>query len=371
MNDLDLSSLATTPVAPLAEASAVRARGEQRRQRARAAVAGAAALVVLAGAGTALALSSGARPDALVPAGPTPSETSSLENPPIGLAGALLQPSDISAVLGGRWFSREALVEGGQPVLDVCGEPLLPVLGGLQHLLYDGRGGTVLTQVSQLREGGGADYLGSLSTLASRCPAGPPQTPRTGESAPPRDTLLPLGEGQVGLRQQRVVCADACEEQTAYWVIVVVGDLVGWVSVDDGTRLAAWAQRAQARLAACHGTCPAPERRHPEGFPEDVELRVGDVAWVVTIGGTLPDGTTADPDEARGRALLLGYTAVRTRAGCLDGLAGPGVTIEPGTQEVVVPFFTQEKATAFHEGYLRTSGGTSLPPTMVTVRCLS
>ena len=42
MNDLDLSALRSGPVTPLADASAVRARGEQRRQRSRAVVASAA-----------------------------------------------------------------------------------------------------------------------------------------------------------------------------------------------------------------------------------------------------------------------------------------------------------------------------------------
>jgi hypothetical protein len=72
MNDLDLSSLATAPVPALVPADQVKARGDQRRTRGRLVVAG-AALVVLAGAGTAISLTGTGKPDALIPAGPSPS----------------------------------------------------------------------------------------------------------------------------------------------------------------------------------------------------------------------------------------------------------------------------------------------------------
>ena len=371
MNDLDLSSLATGPAPALAPAADIRARGRQRTQRGRVLVAGAAALVVAAGAGTAVALAGAGKPDSLVPAGPTP-PTSVRPADDLNLRGALLQPSDATAVLGGTWSSRGPVLDVDSVILNLCGERSAAFHSAVVVDLYDGHGGTLFSQVVRLQGQTAAAYLSRLPETARGCPADAVASAHPSELDRPRDTVVSLaGSDAFGLKQVRTVCADVCQDETAYWVVVAAGELVGFTNTDDPSTLPAWADHIRARLQACSRACPAPEERHPGGYPDDVTPSVGSRLWAVTLGGWEVGGDESQGREAAHQAALLGYDATGITASCADGAIDPGATMPATAHLVMVLFATQPQADTFRERYRSSfSDGQAAEPRRVTVRCL-
>jgi hypothetical protein len=377
MNDLDLSALSTGPVPALASPSDIKARGDQRRTRGRVALAGAAALVVLAGAGTAVALTGGGKPDALVPAGPSATPSPSAMTPDgsdeLALLGALAQPSDAAAVLGGTWLTPDAVSETPEVLLELCDEGGTQVPVGLENHLVDLRGGIFTTQVVRFAPGEAARYMANVPRLAARCPADAVPGPEDGENFPPRNAMIPLhGSGTVGVKHVLRSCGEKCEDDVAYWVIVSVGDLVGFVTTDDRSLMQPWAERVRARLEQCLTACPSPEERHPRGFPDDVSPAIGRTAWVVTVGGAHPDGTEPETAaEGAGNARRVGYDAKLLRVSCLEDYLPSTSQVDGNPVAAVVAFDERAKAAAFQDRYSSTTGGFPSAPVRVTFRCLS
>ncbi len=179
MADDLFSSFDREPLPPLADASAVRARGDQRRRRSRAALAGAGGVAIVLALALGVALTGGDTRDELVPAAtptsappstspspppsatPAPSLSPSLSPspapaapstgpratpspagsappavpssaPPSPVAPAtepsalLLTPADAGRSLGGTWARTGPVPAGSEPLLDPCGGTRYP-----------------------------------------------------------------------------------------------------------------------------------------------------------------------------------------------------------------------------------------------------
>jgi hypothetical protein len=274
MNDLDLSPLATAPVAPLAEASAVRARGVQRRQRTRAALAGAAALVVLAGAGTAIALGSVSRPQSLQTADPTPTGTPEqmdvvLLPPPYE---ALVQPPQAAEVDPRAWHPL-SVHSDAVALLQPCATADVHGSSGAVGQLTDGAGKTVAQQVLRYRSpADAATAHAAVESDVRRCPQRPADSDSgTGYA---RTSLFALTGGALGVALTQADCT-TCDAATGYWAVVVVGPYVGYLEADRAT-LQAWADAMTVRLTQCSSEAGCPPDQGA-ALPADYMLDVGDV----------------------------------------------------------------------------------------------
>lgn len=253
MSDLHelLGSLLAGPDPVVAPVSDVRARGEQRRRRTQGLVAAAAALVVAAGAGTAVSLAGHGKPDALVPAAPTPTASPAAQS--LGLAALVLQPEDGAAILGGSWQRSPYRQDNAFALLQACKEADVHGLRGLvQDLAWRGSA-TGHTVTSQVLEYASPDAATSAHTAVaadvSRCP----QRPEDSEDGKAfvRSSTFPLAHGAIGVRQVSRDC-DTCPARTSYWAVVTGGKYVGYVSTGR-PYLQPWADALKTRLTRAAG----------------------------------------------------------------------------------------------------------------------
>lgn len=368
MADL-LAGIPDVPVA-LAAPELVRRRGEQRRTRARLVAGGVAALLLATVTGTAVALGDRpGRPDSLqVTTTPAAAAAPSL-------AGALLQPSDLTAARGGTWAQDGPWLDEPTAFVEVCADSTsVRGVEGLAAVLVDGHGGRSDTHVLRMADREAA--AGGLSTLrqeAARCPATPagPAVGSHGEDGPSEATVTELGIGAVGLQVTKVLCGEECRPTTERWAVIAEGSLLSFTQARSQDELSRLLPLVRARLAACSTTCPPPEQDHPRGYADDAVPHVGDELWAVTIGGVLPDEPASDDTAAaRRRARLAGYAATTVTARCAPGSIEPGATLPESATLVQLYFRTQDGAAAFREAYRSFSGGPASQPHRVTIRCL-
>ncbi|HUR15191.1 MAG TPA: hypothetical protein VM097_11940 [Mycobacteriales bacterium] len=303
MNDLDLSSLASGPVA-LADAASIRARGEQRRQRGRAVVAGAAALVVLAGAGTAVALADRGKPESLQIANPTGTPSAGSPEPtvtqePPGVTPTvgpelLLQPADGTFVVGGTWRGGHE-GESENALLQVCKEADVVGVSGVYRNL-DGPGdASARSQVLRFEDGGGVPALNQLEADLKRCPSRPDDS-EDGKAYSTHELVPPPAVDVVAVRATYRDC-QTCTAHVSYWVAVADISHISYVQVPETEqpRLAKWADAARFRLVCADPTCTRGDDEtgaEPGPLADDDRARIDGIG-PITVGMTLAEAEAA------------------------------------------------------------------------------
>jgi hypothetical protein len=326
-DDLDLSSLGSGPVGPMADASVVRARGEQRRRRGQAVVAGAAALVVLAGAGTALSLTRDPSPHSLqigstsTPSAeptatqePTPSPEATVAPEAVGPE-LLLQPADAAALLGGTWQAGQQQ-DSASTLLQACKEADVHGVAGAFHSL-DGPGNQyVLSQVVRFEDGRGAAALAAIKADVTRCPSRPEDS-EDGLATAAHELVASPAPDAVAVQETSRDC-DTCAARVSYWVAVSDLSRVGYVKVPETEqpRLAKWADAVRFRLVCADPSCT---RGADTTGAERGPLAAGDRLRIDGIGPVTVGMTLAEAEHAAGQP----FTAFKDDLGNGCGFVSP------------------------------------------------
>jgi hypothetical protein len=373
-DDLNLTSLASSPVPALAPAADIRARGEQRSRRSRAVIAGTAALVVLAGAGTAVALADHGRPNSLVPADPSGSAEPSATPAPVDEAdpvswAAFPTLATIRSIVPGDWVSGPVESLDGSPgdydrcdvtrSLDVP-QPGIHTRGA--HTVA----GTAFAwfELSDYGSAGAATtVLRATASGIRTCPTVTTDGPGAG-SQETSAVESSTADGFVVTKVDRECQRDHadCHDSTSRYATVRIGHLLVTVTSAESQGITLPSAQVDA-LARAFASAAESGYGHPTaaGHADTVEPVIGSTLYAAVL--TSDRETVAN---AREHSVTLGYPGTRLLpVRCLNGLAQqlPGET-----DQVAAAFFTTaDDAEVFTNGWDDSFEGVA----KVTVRCLS
>jgi hypothetical protein len=371
MNDLDLSSLATVPVPPLADASVVRARGEQRTRLTRASVAGAAALVVVASAGTAIALSSSGEPDSLQIAN-TPTPSTSTGRDPITWA-AFPSIARMAELVPDQWLSGPLEEPDFPDEFDRCTQQTLRPdqrIGMAQRPMttVDGRLGVDLLVEDYATSDEATRALAARLADVRRCPTVATDGPGAGsqDSASVRDSgpdHYTLDTVQTECQQDHALCSHTTLRSTTKRT----GHLLLTVSTFSAERELSEAQLRS--VAADFAQRAASSYGHPavqEPTEETVSPTLGSsyIGAVVWSGDQTRDA--AAHDEATAGTAAWG-TAVDVPIACLQPTLDHTAPPEKTYHALVMLYDSPAGAERFVNGYR----GPVEFVQRITLRCLS